>query len=84
MVVPLYGAEKSSVRYGELPLFISCLHFMYVMFVFIGYFVMLLTCNDIGVGIVSIKRFDYINAILVFGGNSLQHTALQYAQQPAR
>jgi hypothetical protein len=39
--------------------------------------------NDIGVNIVSIKSFDCINAILVFGGISLQHTALQYAQQPA-
>ena len=52
------------------------------MFAFNGYFVTLLTCNDIGVNTVSIKSFDYINAILVFGGISLQHTALQYAQEP--
>jgi len=53
------------------------------MFAFIGYFVMLLTCNDAVVNIVSIKSFDSINELLVFGGISLPYTALQYAQHPA-
>jgi hypothetical protein len=55
----------------------------YTLFAFIGYFVMLLTNNDIGVSIVSIKRFDSINTIVVFGGISLQHAALQYVQHSA-
>ena len=80
MVLPLCSADKSSVCYGELPLFICCLHFIYVMFTFIGYFVMLLICKNTGVNIVYIKSFDRINPILVSGDISLHITVCTTAR----